>query len=139
MDKKKIIMLKEQGLSNREVARQTGHDRDTVSKYWNEYRGQLCRLDEPGADVRAIQESLLAQPKYNGRNRKRHKYTEKVEKRLKEILKEEERADAMCLANRCRKRLYSKSALAWNNFSALLQKCSSALFMQSTAGLNIVT
>ena len=30
MDKKKIIMLKEQGLSNREVARQTGHDRDTV-------------------------------------------------------------------------------------------------------------
>ena len=58
MDKKKIIMLKEQGLSNREVAQQTGHDRDTVSKYWNEYRSQLGRLDEPGADVRAIQESL---------------------------------------------------------------------------------
>ena len=95
MDKKKIIMLKEQGLSNREVARQTGHDRDTVSKYWNEYRGQLCRLDEPGADVRAIQESLLAQPKYNGRNRKRHKYTEEVDKRLKEILKEEERKDRL--------------------------------------------
>ena len=95
MDKKKIIMLKEQGLSNREVARQTGHDRDTVSKYWNEYRDQLDRLDEPGADVRAIQESLLAQPKYNGRNRKRHKYTEKVDKRLKEILKEEERKDRL--------------------------------------------
>lgn len=95
MDKKKIIMLKEQGLSNREVSRQTGHDRDTVSKYWNEYRGQLGRLDEPGADVRAIQESLLAQPKYNGRNRKRHKYTEEVDKRVKEILKEEERKDRL--------------------------------------------
>ena len=95
MDKKKIIMLKEQGLSNREVARQTGHDRDTVSKYWNEYRGQLERLDEPGADVRAIQESLLVQPKYNGRNRKRHKYTEEVDKRLKEILKEEDRKDRL--------------------------------------------
>ena len=66
-----------------------------MSKYWNEYRGQLGRLDEPGADVRAIQESLLAQPKYNGRNRKRHKYTEEVDKRLKDILKEEERKDRL--------------------------------------------
>jgi DNA-binding CsgD family transcriptional regulator len=36
MEKKDIIMLKEQGLSNREVSRRTGHDRKTVSKYWNE-------------------------------------------------------------------------------------------------------
>jgi len=95
MDKKDLIMLKEQGLSNREVARRTGHDRKTVSKYWNAYRQQLLRLNEPGADVKAIQENLLAQPKYNSRNRKRHKYTEELDKRLKAILKEEERKDRL--------------------------------------------
>ena len=95
MDKKDIIMLKEQGLSNREVSRRTGRDRDTVSKYWNEYRQQLQRLEEPGADTKTIQESLLTAPKYNARNRKRHKYTEEVEKRLKEILKEETKKDRL--------------------------------------------
>lgn len=95
MDKKKIIEMKERGLSNREVARQTGADRKTVSKYWNEYRQRLEQLDEPGADVKAIQESLLAPPKYTVRNRKRHKYNEEVDKRLKEILKEEERKDRL--------------------------------------------
>lgn len=95
MDKKEIITLKEQGLSNREVARQTGADRKTVSQYWHEYRQRLQQLEEPGADLKAIQESLLAQPKYNGRNRRRHKYTEEVDKRLKEILKEEERKDRL--------------------------------------------
>jgi transposase len=95
MDKKKIIELKEEGISNREVARQTGHDRDTVSKYWNEYRQQMERLEEPGADVREIQDKLLETPKYKARNRKRHKYTEEVDKRLKAMLKEEERKDRL--------------------------------------------
>ena len=84
-------MLKEEGLSNREVSRRTGHDRDTVSKYWNEYRQQLQLLDKPGTDVKAIQESLLSAPKYDSSNRKRHKYTEELDARLKAILKEEER------------------------------------------------
>jgi len=91
MEKKKIIERKERGLSNREVARQTGWDRDTVSKYWNTYRQKLRQLAEPGADTRAIQDSLLATPKYNSSNRTRRKYTEELDKRLKEILKEEER------------------------------------------------
>jgi transposase len=95
MEKKEIIMLKEQGLSNREVSRRTGHDRETVAKYWNEYRHQLSRLKEPGTDTKAIQESLLAKPKYKATNRKRHKYTEELEKRLKEILKEEMRKDRL--------------------------------------------
>jgi transposase len=95
MGKKKIIMLKEQGLSNREVARRTGHDRGTVSKYWNEYRQQLQRLDEPGVDVKAIQEGLLVKPTYNATNRKRRKYTDELDKRLKAILKEEERKNRL--------------------------------------------
>ena len=95
MEKKNIIMLKEQGLSNREVARRTGHDRKTVSKYWNEYREQLQQLDKPGADTKAIQEGLLAEPKYNATTRKRHKYSEELDTRLKAILKEEERKDRL--------------------------------------------
>ena len=95
MDKKSIIMLKEQGLSNREVARQTGHDRDTVSKYWNQYRQQLEQLEDEKADVKAIQESLLAEPKYKTGRRKRHKYTKELDERLKEILKEEEKKDKL--------------------------------------------
>jgi DNA-directed RNA polymerase specialized sigma54-like protein len=95
MEKKSIIMLKEQGLSNREVSRQTGHDRKTVSKYWEEYRQKLQKLEEPGVDVKEIQESLLVKPKYNAANRVRRKYTEELDKRLKEILKEEERKDRL--------------------------------------------
>jgi transposase len=95
MDKKKIIERKEAGLSNREVARQTGYDRKTVSKYWNEYQRGLERLEEPGTDVRAVQDSLLETPKYNARNRRRHKYTPELDKRLKEILKEEERKSTL--------------------------------------------
>ena len=95
MDKKDIIMLKEQGLSNREVSRRTKHDRSTVSKYWNEYQQQLRELDKPEADVKTIQEALFAKPKYNATNRKRHKYTEKVDTRLKAILREEVRKDRL--------------------------------------------
>ena len=91
VEKKRIIELKEEGLSNREVARQTGWDRKTVSRYWNEYRQKLQQLDKPGADNREIQDSLLDTPKYNTANRGRRKYTEELDNRVKEILKEEER------------------------------------------------
>jgi len=95
MEKHDIIKYKEEGLSNRAVSRRTGHDRGTVSKYWNEYRERLRQLNEPGADVKAIQAALFAKPTYDVSNRKRHKYTEEVDKRLKEILKEEARKDRL--------------------------------------------
>lgn len=95
MEKKSIIIFKEQGLSNREVARRTGHDRKTVSKYWNDYRRLLQELEKPDADIKAVQEGLLAEPKYNATTRRRHKYSEEVDKRLKAILKEEERKDRL--------------------------------------------
>jgi len=95
MEKKEIIMLKERGESTREVSRQTGPDRKTVSKYWNEYRQQLRQLEEPGADARTIQGSLLAEPKYTTGKRGRRKYTDELDERLKAILKEEERKDRL--------------------------------------------
>ena len=95
MDKKSIIMLKEQGLSNREISRQTGHDRKTVSKYWNEYQRKLNQLEKPGADTKTIQESLLSKPKYDAESRNRRKYTDELDNRLKAILKEEANKDRL--------------------------------------------
>jgi transposase len=91
MDKRRIIELKEEGHSNREVSRRTGYDRDTVSKYWNEYRRRLQSLGGIGADKRAIQDSLFETPKRISAPRTRTKYTEEVDARVKEILREEER------------------------------------------------
>ena len=67
MKKKDAITYKEPGLSTREVARRTSLDRGTATKYWNEYREQLQMLDSPDADIKAIQDSLLSEPKYNNR------------------------------------------------------------------------
>jgi hypothetical protein len=52
-------------------------------------------LGEPGADTKTIQEGLLAKPKYKARNRKRSKYTEELEKRIKAVLKEEVKKDRL--------------------------------------------
>ena len=46
LDKAAIIKLKEQGLSNRGVARELGIDKKTVNKYWNEYKDNLKELNE---------------------------------------------------------------------------------------------
>ena len=46
LDKAAIIRLKEQGLSNRGVARELGIDKKTVNKYWNEYKDNLKKLNE---------------------------------------------------------------------------------------------
>ena len=73
MEKARIIMLKEEGLSNRAVARKTGHDRKTVAKYWNAYRTGLKELETGEVDVKEAQEALLSKPQYNSANRKRHK------------------------------------------------------------------
>lgn len=95
MEKKDVIVLKEQGISNREVARRTGFNRETVAKYWNEYQSKLSKIGAPGADNRALQAELLSEPQYNSSGRKKRKYTEELENRLKEILAEERRKDAV--------------------------------------------
>jgi transposase len=96
MDKKDILDLKQQGVSNREAARRLGVNRKTVAKYWNEYKLQIARLKEKGADTREIQDALYKTPKYQSAGqRKAYKYTEEMDKRLREILAEERRKDAI--------------------------------------------
>ena len=90
MDIGKIIGLKESGKSNRATARIAGNSRDTVSKVWNRYCEQKAMLEFPGADVKLIQEEMTKAPPYDSTGRVRWKYTEAVDRRLREILRTEE-------------------------------------------------
>jgi transposase len=95
MDKGRIIGLKESGQSNREIARTTGHDRKTISKIWNEYQLLSAQLKEPGADVKAIQSKMTEETKYNSTRRRRRKYTESLDARLKEIVEDERKKNRL--------------------------------------------
>ena len=95
MKKMDIISLKNQGKSNRATAKLTGLNRETVSKYWEEYKRKLHELESKGVDTREIQEELTSKPKYITGHRRKTKYTEEVETRLKEILKSEKRKDVI--------------------------------------------
>jgi len=90
MDKGKVIGMKLAGMSNREIHRQEGYDRGKISEVWNEYCTALSRMNDPEADIKAIQEEMYAEPKYDSSKRTKYKYTPVVEDALKEILKEEE-------------------------------------------------
>jgi transposase len=50
MDKLKIITLKEQGYSNRKVAKMSKCDRKTVEIYWNEYLDNKNKLGKENAN-----------------------------------------------------------------------------------------
>lgn len=95
MDKLKIITLKEQGHSNREVARMVKCNRKTVGIYWNEYLRNKTKLGSENASIREIQEKLVSAPKYNSENRIRVKFTEEIEEKLNEILEEESKKDKL--------------------------------------------
>lgn len=93
LDKAAIIRLKEQGLSNRGVARELGIDKKTVNKYWNEYKDNIKELNETTdtAKISEIQENITSAPKYNSENRIRRKVTPEFLNALEKILEEEEK------------------------------------------------
>lgn len=92
LDKAAIIRLKEQGLSNRGVARELGIDKKTVNKYWNEYQNNLQKLNETtdGLKISEIQEDITSAPKYNTKSRMRRKLTDDFFTQLQNILESEE-------------------------------------------------
>ncbi|MCL2388060.1 MAG: hypothetical protein FWC89_11010 [Defluviitaleaceae bacterium] len=65
--------------------------------YWEEYKRLKHELRSTDAktDEKAIQEKLLSRPNYKVKEREKRKYTEEIETRLKEILKEEKRKDTL--------------------------------------------
>lgn len=87
MDKHTIIRLKQEGVSNREVARLMCINRKTVARYWNAFNAKLVEIKLAGTDeIPLMQEELLGKPKYNAANRIRHKYTDEIDSLLCEIL-----------------------------------------------------
>jgi transposase len=91
LDKGRIIGLKQSGMSNREISRQTGYDRETVSKVWSEYCALAAELGKEGADLKAIQERMTETPKHTQRAGVRRKYTEEIDGRLQEIVESEQK------------------------------------------------
>lgn len=90
MDIGKVIGMKQSGRSNREINRETGYDREKISKVWSRYSSQIAQMGEVGTDIREIQEEMKAEPKYDSSKRGRRKYTAEIEGRLREIVETEE-------------------------------------------------
>lgn len=95
MDKHAIIGLKNQGYSNREAAKILKINRKTVAKYWNEYKDNVKKLDDPNLDMALIQEKIAKAPSYDSSSRKKVKYTKDLEDYLDEILAREIRKDEL--------------------------------------------
>jgi transposase len=89
MDKYTIIKLKEEGFSNREVARQTGIDRKTVAKFWKSYLEDFDRLNAKESTIEVIQERIISKPTYDSSNRYPRKYNDEIDKYIDEILEAE--------------------------------------------------
>ena len=99
MDKAKIIMQKREGVSTREISRQTGISRETIGKYWREFVELNNRLKENPELKEEIQDEMLRKPKGAPRIRKRYKFTAELEERVHEILAEEKKKDHILGAN----------------------------------------
>jgi len=90
MDKGKVIGMKLAGMTNRAIHRECGYDRAKISEVWSEYKAAHARMSESEADIKAIQEEMYAESRYDSSNRTKRKYTPEVEAALKEILEQEE-------------------------------------------------
>lgn len=91
-DKAHIIKLKQQGLSNREIARQSGINRKTIAKVWNKHldlNDKLTKAEDKKV-MRLIQEEITAKPKYNSSKRKRRKFNEAMEQVIDDLLAKEQ-------------------------------------------------
>lgn len=92
VDKWKILIQKQKGLSNRRVAEELGIDRKTVAKYWKEYNQSLNKLlsEQPDADIRELQSEIVTKPRYDISSRGPVKYTKEIDALLDSIFESEE-------------------------------------------------
>jgi len=86
-----IISTHLNGKSQRCIARETGIDRKTVSKYIKEYelaKQEFLNLNEKGSDIREFQANIVDRPKYNCQNRKKKKLNDEIINSIKDYLEE---------------------------------------------------
>lgn len=95
MDKHTVIKLKQEGHSNREVAKLMSINRKTVARYWNDFQNKMNQLKDDNADTRLIQEEIAAAPKYDSSKRIRRKYTQEIDEYLDCILNNEKSKDSL--------------------------------------------
>lgn len=87
-----LIMHYREGKSQREIARITGIDRKTVAKYIKQYEQQRKELEKSGnlADPNLLIQAIVETPKYTVGQRPKRKLTEDVERRIQEMIDENE-------------------------------------------------
>jgi transposase len=88
MEQNTIITLKHKGKSNRWISKETGIDRKTVARYWDEYQRLTKRLNQEGEN-REIQEELVSGPKYDVSTRTPTKYTKRIDEAIDAIMESE--------------------------------------------------
>lgn len=85
MDKCTIIRLIESGRSRRSIAKELNMNRRTVAKYWEEYLHAKAQIAcDPTDPIK--KETLTAKPAYDSSKRSPRKYTDKMDKRIDELL-----------------------------------------------------
>lgn len=86
-----IISTHLNGKSQRCIARETGIDRKTISKYVKEYelaRQEFINLNGESNNLRELQDSIVERPKYNCQNRKKKKLTDEIINKIKGYVEE---------------------------------------------------
>ena len=93
IEKNQIILKHREGVSNREIARQLGVDKNTVNKYVEAYCKKMQSLftEDPGADLEALQAEICEKPHYNTANRGPGENARKAIPIIKECLMENAR------------------------------------------------
>jgi transposase/transposase-like protein len=90
----KILMMHiHEGRSRREIARETGINRETVGKYIKQYeerRRQLLAEGNSSVDVQALIDALTTAPKYKVSIRPKRKLTAEIIEKIKQHLNENE-------------------------------------------------
>lgn len=86
MDIYTIVRLKESGKSFRQIARDTGIDRKTISQKYHQYKQALHDLQEGDRPIEEIQERIVGNIKYDTSNRPKLKYNDAMDQYLDEIL-----------------------------------------------------
>ena len=88
-----LMMYIHEGRSRREIARLTGINRETVSKYIKQYekrREQLLAAGNTNFDLQALIDALTTAPKYKVGQRAKRKLTKEIEEKIKLHLTENE-------------------------------------------------